>query len=233
MLPNDEIKTAPEVAPEESINDSSGDNSVQYAPDELAKLDPDVTKWSPDDWNKLRSKFRQIIFNKRLTEDDADEISNETAKEIWKDRDRIGDKNPYYWSLSVLENVIRTYNRKKRKAGEIEIDSDAESPHVLISSDSYDKRKEAEIERESAREECAEECLGKLPYEEWFMFCQYKSLRHNSGADREAIAEKLNKSLEALRTEVSRTLRKIRKCASECMKIKGFEIDCQNKSVTW
>lgn len=84
------------------------DNSDEI-PDDLAdllkRLDPDPERANKQ-FTLLRQRLVAVCRNRRIQPTKIEDLVQETLLRLYRQLDQIGDKNLFYYALSILRNVI-------------------------------------------------------------------------------------------------------------------------------
>lgn len=189
--------------------------------DKLSNLDLDLSKWSDDNWLKIRKEFITILRRKGISSEIAEDIADETISRIWEKRENaVRKENSYWWSLGFLKNVIKeNWKKIKRTRNEVEIDildQTQASSNVKNSKDFFII--EEEQKKNAAREICLKECIQKLPAEKRQLYYDYFIESGANKALREEIAKRLGIKDGALRKRIHDIKKVITKCVKSCVK---------------
>jgi RNA polymerase sigma factor (sigma-70 family) len=163
----------------------------------LLRLEPDFLD-SSKRYKQFRLKMVKFFAWKRCEDPDslADETINRVAKNL-NAGEEIRADNPYSYIYAIAKYVFMEYLRDKKKRDVIT--SQLPDPEQVT------------IEGFS---DCRKQCLDKLPPEKCRLLQQY----YMDEKSREAMAQSLNISLNALRLQVHRLKNELRACNEDCLK---------------
>lgn len=162
----------------------------------LARLEPNFSD-SEARYKHLRLKMIKY-FDWRHCEDAeglADETIVRTVNSLMMGKEILAD-NPYIYLYAVAKNIYREYVRKQIKQENLLVDL-LELP---VHAESY--------------QDCSVECLQQLPSDKLKLLQQY----YLDAKSRDALAQDLNVSLNALRLQVHRLKKELRECYRQCRK---------------
>lgn len=162
----------------------------------LARLEPTLPT-SEARYKQLRLKMIKYFDWKRCEDAEglADETIVRTAKSLMAGKEILAD-NPYFYIYAVAKNIYKEYVRKQIKREKLLDDLLDPTPLAETSQD------------------CSGECLQKLSPDKLNLLRQY----YLNIKDREALAQELNISLNALRLQVHRLKKELRDCYEKCRK---------------